>query len=818
MTLHISQLAADITPEKTILLFGSGASLPSHAPSANDLTDHLSSVFRIPREMFTLGEMASLVEEKQSRAELIRDVRSLFRGINPTGGLLNLPLFQWRSLFTTNYDDLIEQSYKRKCQELLVYTSNFDFTIHDKPDTTKLFKIHGTIDKDISDGHQSRIIITDSDYDHTEDYREQIYDRLKSDLAEGHLIIIGNSLADPDIKAIAERAVRINTSSGGGGRVTLLLYQQDENRASLYAKRGISVCFGGIDDFFAELSKQLPETRLVYKSSVNQLELHPVLIPVTIDVTHDAQKEPNVSGMFNGWPASSADIQSGLTFERTLTIDIERDLVTGPYICALVLGASGVGKTTAARQVLYRLKNSGYLCWEHNNDYQIPVKYWVEMAKQLEENKLPAVLFVDEAHSHLQQINDLLDSISCWKQLRLILVSSRNHWYPRVKTPIFFKVSKEYKMSRLDADEIDKLLNLVDHNSSIRNLVEETFSGFSRYERRRRLVDRCEADMFVCLKNIFASEKFDDIILREYASLDSQYQEIYRLVAAMESAGIRVHRQLVIRLLGIPAVTIAAVLSNLTDIVSEYTVSEKEGIYGWKGRHSVIVDIVTKYKFAESSQIIELFNKVIDCISPTYDIEVRTIRELCNVDSGIKRIPNKQTQNTLLRKMMSIAPGERVPRHRLIRNLIEMGEFEKAETEIRIFEKDLGADGPVARYKVMLLKERAAKSPGILHEDRVVILGKARDLAVASISRFPFNKNVLYALCEVGIEWYKLTKDFSNFDLAIREMKVAEERIGDPEISKMIARYERIMNGHYIDQSNDFAESEGRTEGSALES
>lgn len=114
MTLHISQLVADITPGKTILLFGAGASIPSHAPSANDLTEHLSKRFTIPREEFTLGEMASLVEERRSRPELIREIRELFRGLNPTGGLLNLPLFQWRSLFTTNYDDLIEQCYRRK--------------------------------------------------------------------------------------------------------------------------------------------------------------------------------------------------------------------------------------------------------------------------------------------------------------------------------------------------------------------------------------------------------------------------------------------------------------------------------------------------------------------------------------------------------------------------------------------------------------------------------------------------------------------------------------------------------------------------------
>ncbi len=155
----------------------------------------------------------------------------------------------------------------------------------------------------------------------------------------------------------------------------------------------------------------------------------------------------------------------------------------------------------------------------------------------------------------------------------------------------------------------------------------------------------------------------------------------------------RVHRQLIIRLLGISASSIASLLHNLTDIITEYNINEPLGIYGWRCRHTVISAIVTKYKFQDLEKVIKLFDDVIDKISPTYDIEIRSLRQLCNIESGITRIPDKNEQNRLLRKMMSIAPGERVPRHRLIHNLIDQGYFEKAETGIRLFNKDFGADG-----------------------------------------------------------------------------------------------------------------------------
>jgi hypothetical protein len=85
-------------------------------------------------------------------------------------------------------------------------------------------------------------------------------------------------------------------------------------------------------------------------------------------------------------------------------------------------------------------------------------------------------------------------------------------------------------------------------------------------------------------------------------------------------------------------------------------------------------------QISDKDKLVELFERVIGSLRPTYDIEVRTIRDLCNVDTGIPSIPSRETQNRLLRMMMSVAPGERVPRHRLIRNLIEAGEYEKAET------------------------------------------------------------------------------------------------------------------------------------------
>lgn len=148
---------------------------------------------------------------------------------------------------------------------------------------------------------------------------------------------------------------------------------------------------------------------------------------------------------------------------------------------------------------------------------------------------------------------------------------------------------------------------------------------------------------------------------------------------------------------------------------------------------------------------------------------------------------------------MSIAPRERVPRHRLIRNLIDLGHFDTAETEIRLFENDFRPDGPVVRYKINLAAARALRSKGLLPEDRSVLIGKAAEMAAAATQRYRMNKSILTAYCEVGLAAAHLTGSSSIFDRAIAELKEAEDRIGDPDISRLIARLEHRMSTIALD-------------------
>ncbi len=425
--------------------------------------------------------------------------------VRPTGALLNLPRYDWKAIYTTNYDRLVESTYTNVAKPFVVVSSNFDFTGDENPGSTKIFKLHGSTEKDVCDGHVSRIIITESDYEKTHEYREQLYFRLGADITASHLLIIGQSLADPHIRDVVNQCARINSNAGGSGRISLLLFNEDAGRARLWEERNIRVCFGGIDEFFAELAATAPDHALVYESTGSPLDSQALLRPTTVDVSHASTSlNSDVSAMFNGWAATYADVAEGLTFERNVTEQVVSGLVDGSFDIGILLGASGLGKTTAARQALVRLHAKGFHAFEHRGDHTLQPRPWLAVAAGLKRDGAEGILFVDEAHHHLNELNELIDDLAAQdnNSLRLILASGRNHWGPRVKSPNVYKRGREFSVTRLSGAEIDRLLNMVDTNTSFKPLMEDAFSGFSAVERRRRLTVKCESETFVCLRNI----------------------------------------------------------------------------------------------------------------------------------------------------------------------------------------------------------------------------------------------------------------------------------------------------------------------------
>jgi NAD-dependent SIR2 family protein deacetylase len=325
LSVDVEGLVKVISPARTTLLFGAGASIPSGAPSGSQLARRLARLLSPEPEGAELSEVAQLVENRQSRAALIAAVRSTLNGLTPTAGLLALPEFDWLSIYTTNFDTLVEQAYKQRGRQLDVYRSNFDVG-HPRGDRTPLYKIHGCVSQDSADGFRSRMLITESDYDDYEKYRQTLFNALTQDMFTSDTVIVGQSLADRHLKDLAKKVISLR-AEGISTRVFLLVHEFHADRVELYSRLGIEVVHADLDKFlFALLSAGKTTSSPTYSTSTETSLLTPGLVLTTVDVAHAATLPANAGRLFNGAPANYGDVQYGLTIPRVAQSRLEESI------------------------------------------------------------------------------------------------------------------------------------------------------------------------------------------------------------------------------------------------------------------------------------------------------------------------------------------------------------------------------------------------------------------------------------------------------------------------------------------------------------
>ncbi|MCV7286698.1 SIR2 family protein [Mycolicibacterium wolinskyi] len=105
---------------------------------------------------------------------------------------LRLPL-----LFTTNYDELIEDAYLEAGQQLRVSSTEAEFRARraERP-AQHLVKLHGTIDR------PDTIVLTRSDYARARADRKEMLDFLRGEMTETAFLFVGFSLSDPNFNLL----------------------------------------------------------------------------------------------------------------------------------------------------------------------------------------------------------------------------------------------------------------------------------------------------------------------------------------------------------------------------------------------------------------------------------------------------------------------------------------------------------------------------------------------------------------------------------------------------------------------------------------
>jgi len=252
---------------------------------------------------------------------------------------------------------------------------------------------------------------------------------------------------------------------------------------------------------------------------------------------------------------------------------------------------------------------------------------------------------------------------------------------------------------------------------------------------------------------------------------------------------------MVLRLSGISASSIAPTLDVLEGVIEEAKDNggsgSDRGIYLWRTRHEVVAQIVTKYKYSDPVERKDLFENVIESANPTYYVELRSLRELCNGEWGIRSLPNPADRIYLYRKIATVVPNDRVSRHRLIKELLDADLLGEAEAELRLASDDLGLDPPFQRYKVRLLIQRS-RAGDLQADDRKAMLRQAVAEAEIGLRKFRDSKYMYLVLGDIAEEWHMLTKESGLAEWAAMHIRRGYEVLQDPDLLDRIDRLRRL--------------------------
>lgn len=799
--MDISGLAAVLQPSRTTLLFGAGASIPSGAPSGAALARKLAGLLDPEPDGNDLAEIAQIVENRLDRKTLIDTARSMFEGKSPTRGLLALPEFDWFSIYTTNYDDLIEQAYRVAGKDLNVHRSNFDMARpRDRDGVTPLYKIHGCLTQDIADGSQMRMIITENDYDDVQSYRHTLFNALQGDMYSTDTVIIGHSLGDRHLKDLAKHVAKLR-EQGVQGRVILMVHEYSEDRATIYRNYGIEVVHGDLEDLLIKMLARSVASNpaLVHSTSTDQI-LPPSLILTTVDVAHSAGLEPNPTKLFHGSPATYADIRDGLIAKRALDMRLEYALRGTKGFFLVLVGARGVGKTTLARAFMYGRSQARFQAWEHSSDDELNVDSWLTVEARLRGARRDGFLLIDDASRHMGSVNKLIDRLASLDRpfLRIVLTVEAAKWKASRKASGVFSRGTIAHVEILERQDLEQLLDLVDRKPAVRLLVERSFLALGRRERLNHLQNKCSADMFVCLKNIFANDNLDNILLEEYAGLSEEAGEVYRHVAAVQALGGYVHRHLVMRILHIDAMSIRGLLEQLTNIVTERDVDYWRGIFGWSARHDLVAETIAQYKFADQLELITLIEDLIYHLNPSVRIELETAVALASSERGIPGLADIEEQVRLFRRLIEVIPTQRTPRRRLIRLFLKQTRLAEAEQEIRNYNTVVREDAVIMRYSALLDREKAAVGVLLDDRDRKAYLLHAESIISRSLSKFGHDLHGYRTYGLIGVDLARDHGDYGCLEAAIEGLREFEGSNADPEIGRERRSLERSMEDIHV--------------------
>ncbi|MDQ8208235.1 SIR2 family protein [Coraliomargarita sp. SDUM461003] len=657
MTLQIpNTLKKQIVEGKAVLFLGSGASLGAKKSSGDEmytvsaLRDKLLSHFFADRTELKnrqLSQIADFVEVEFGRKALLDALFDLFSDFEPAAFHLLIPLFPWAAIVTTNYDLIVENSYKlceKNARNIVTYINqneDFEGQLKLKANSIPFLKIHGCISN--SSDMQTPLIISKDHLTKYKKNRELMFDYLR-DLAERNTVIFcGYSIEDQHLRNLL---FDLTDETRTRPRYYYNSPNQTDLDTNYWGSHRVEVLNCDFETFLKALTKCISETerdfsRIILRGDLSLKTHYQISEPAESDelveflqkdvwhvhsslVTEKASPRQFYSGFDNSWTPIINELDVSRSIADAATIDgvlCDSEQIVQLY---LIKGPAGNGKSVILKRIAYTAAESyDKLVLHLRPDGAIKFSAIKEIS-DLTNKRI--YLFIDHAAIHASEISNLIRF--CYRskiKVTIFLSERENEWNMRC-SELDGYLDADFTVPYLNKKEIYELLEKLEVAQCLGTLEE-----MSPENRFKAFHENAKRQLLVALHEATQGLPFENIVVDEYNRiLPEEAQHLYLDICTLNRLGVAVRAGLISRASGISFDMFQSDFFRPLESIVRHRKDPYSGEIYYEARHSHIAEIV--------------FDQILNNENDRYDHIIRLLSEI-----NIEYQSDKEAFNAIMR-------------------------------------------------------------------------------------------------------------------------------------------------------------------------
>lgn len=676
----------------------------------------------------TLDEAAEYARSRVGPQALNKYLFDLFSGFNP--GLAHIAAVQvpWDTIYTTNFDDLIEKAEQKAGQQAagrikVLMSLDTDLSQLIEQDIP-YYKLHGSID--LANTEEGRLILTKEDYQHYEQFRRPLFKRLRRDLTNRTCVFLGYSMMDTNFrgildecrKALEVKSLPLSYAIRPGFRPSEAEFWMDKYNVHLVDATAEDFLGQLRDTWFAEGHVVVP---LEKREAHETFEADPsTKFPRITDCFFRVLPEActglaQARKFFLGAEPTWADIRDNVAPYRTLWWTVFEGMFdelaspTGAPSAYLVTGHAGTGKTTLLRSLAYTLaKEFDTIVLIHIGGTPLEAKELRPLVKEKTDKRI--VVLVHDAAEYAHELRQLyLDAVQLKLPLTLLLEDRTNQWNavaPSVKDDFSPSV---FELGALSREEIIAILDALKKHDALGSI-----GSLDRGMQIAHFRNLAHKDLLVALRELTSGSRFDEIIKDEYSKIPGVLaQKAYAYSAALGQVDLYIRHATLLRLLHCEAGELSEAVFKPTEgvlISSQFTGRSRHTIgYRVRTRHPVIASVVFSVAASDDMQKLELINSILSSLDPGYHEDRQLLHSIIRRRELVKTLSSEENQRGVYELLTQLLPNNAyVFQHRSILEK-ELGAVDAAIDFARKA-KSFQPNNPAIANTLGLALEMAARS------------------------------------------------------------------------------------------------------------